>query len=488
MRRIQIAIATLAALAGVASPAQAVPRAQPARPFEVGFADSLFGTEQGDVWAKRTARAGADAVRVNLYWSLVAPTEPEHPRRPDDPAYDWEPIDRAVLAADRHGLDVLMTVLAAPAWAEGPGRPSFALAPAGSWRPDAAAYGDFAHAVAERYSGSHPVPVALGPGELPEVDLFAAWNEPNISAYLAPQYAGGENVSPGIYAGLLDAFYSAVKEVNPEAVVSTGGTAPFGDPVGHRRTAPLAFWRGLMCLTPELLRDRGCAIERQPRFDVLAHHPISYLSSPAVPAGGDDMTVADIGELGAALRAAEAARTIGPAAVAHRLIVPEIWWESRPGERRGISARQQARYTELAMYLLWRQGVDGVWFLQVRDSASTTARGAGRLSSYQTGIYTYGGRRKPVYAAVRFPLVTDRIERRSTLAWGRVPRSGTLRLQVRRRGQRRWRTVSRRRVRAGNVFTTMLAIGGRARVRARVGPTRSLPWRPGRRRAYPPPR
>lgn len=488
--RLRLAIATLVALGALAAPASAVPRAEPARPFEIGFADSLFGTEDGGVWAARTARAGADAVRVNLYWSLVAPNEPQHPRQPDDPAYDWQAIDRAVIAADSHGLDVLMTVLAAPAWAEGPRRPSFELAPAGTWRPDPGAYGDFAHAVAERYSGFHPVPDDLGgAGSLPEVDLFAAWNEPNITAYLAPQYAAGENVSPEIYARLLDAFYTEVKAVNPAAVVSTGGTAPFGDPVAHRRTAPLAFWRGVMCLTPTLDKDLDCPIDQQPRFDILAHHPISYLSSPAVHAAGtDDMTVADIGELGKALRAAEAERTIGPAETVHRMIVPEIWWESRPGERRGISARMQARYTALAMYLLWKRGVDGVWFLQVRDAPPTPGSG-GKLSSYQTGIYTYGGRRKPVYSAIRFPLVTERIDRRSVLAWGRAPRSGTLRLQVQRRGHKRWRAVSRRRIGAGSVFASRIDVRGSDRVRARIGPTKSLPWRQGRGRpAYSPPR
>ena len=469
------AAAALAVGAAAAAPASA---ASSARPFAIGFADSLFGTESGGLWAGRTASAGADAVRINVYWSSVAAAEPAQPRLSDDPAYDWQAIDRAVIAADSHGLDVLMTVLSAPPWAEGPHRPDYDQAPAGTWRPDPGAYGDFAHAIAQRYSGFHATPAGLGVGYLPEVDLFAAWNEPNITAYLSPQFENGRNVSPEIYAGLLDSFYDEVQAVNPDAEVSTGGTAPFGDS-GTRRTAPLAFWRGVMCLTPSLERDGACRIDEPPRFDILAHHPISYLSSPAIHAvGTDDMTVADFGELTAALRAAEKLGTVGPDEV-HRLIAPEIWWESKPGERKGISARKQARYSELAMYLLWKQGADGVWFLQVRDSPNLRSAGvrSGRLSSYQTGIYTYNERRKPAFDAIRFPFVTDRLSRRSVRAWGRAPRSGKLRIEVKAKHGRRWHRRASVRVSAGDVFSRRLKVRGAAKVRARIGRDSSLTWR-----------
>lgn len=467
-------LALAAAAVALAAPAPAAA----ARPFEVGFADSLFGTNDGNLWAKRTAAAGADAVRINVYWSVVARSEPAHPRLSDDSSYDWEAIDRAVMAADSQGLDVLMTVLGAPPWAEGPDRPDFDEAPAGTWRPDPEAYGDFAHAIAQRYSGFHVTPSELGFGYLPEVDLFAAWNEPNITAYIAPQYVDGRNESAEIYAGLLDSFYDEVQRVNPSAEVSTGGTAPYGDPDGHKRTAPLEFWRDFMCLTPDLTKDADCPIEEPPRFDILAHHPISYLSSPAVHAvGPDDMTVADFGDLTATLRAAERLGTLGPDEV-HRLIAPEIWWESKPGERKGISARKQARYTALAMYLLWKQGADGVWFLQVRDSPNLRSAGArgGRLSSYQTGIYTYNRRRKPAFEAIRFPLVTDRLNRRSVRAWGRASRDGKLRIEVKAKHGDGWHRRASLRVSGGDVFSRRLKLRGAAKVRARIGRDSSLAW------------
>ena len=90
-----------------------------------------------------------------MYWSGVASAEPAAPRDPADPAYDWEQYDHAIVGAARHGFDVDLTVFSAPSWAEGPDRPSLDEARAGVWRPNADAYGDFAHAVATRYSGSY---------------------------------------------------------------------------------------------------------------------------------------------------------------------------------------------------------------------------------------------------------------------------------------------------------------------------------------------
>lgn len=460
--------ALLVATAAVPGHAAAAPR-----PLEIGSADAIFSNPDGPIWARRAARAGTDAIRVNVYWSSVARSEPRDPTSPDDPAYDFSEIDRAVGVADARGLDVLMTVLSAPPFAEGPGRPDYDVVPAGTWRPDPDAFGDFGRALAERYSGDHPDP--KGFGDLPEVDRFSAWNEPNASAYLTPQYVNGRNESAAIYVDLLDAFYTAVKGVNPEATITTGGTAPIGDPDRVRRTQPLEFWRRVMCLTPDLEVSDPCPVARTPSFDVLAHHPINYLSSPRVHAGDrDDLLIADFGKLTAALRAAESLGTVLPA-TRHSLIAPEVWWETKPPEPRGISLRQQSRYTALGLYMLWRGGADGVWFLQLRDSARRA--GEGPLKTYQTGFYAYSGRRKPALRAVAFPFVTRRLSARRVLVWGRAPSGGRLRIEVRRGHGKKWKRRASTRVGAHGVFTRKLRLRGNALVRARVGGRRSPVWR-----------
>lgn len=73
----------------------------------------------------------------------------------------------------------MFTIYSAPDYAEGADRP--ATATPGSWRPDPAAFGAFAEAVARRYSGANG---------LPRVRYFEAWNEPNLDVYLAPQQRG----------------------------------------------------------------------------------------------------------------------------------------------------------------------------------------------------------------------------------------------------------------------------------------------------------
>ena len=228
-------------------------RSEASRPFDTGFADILYETPSvSEEWLQRTAQLDADIIRINLYWSVVAQTKPADPHDPADPAYDWSRYDDAVRKASALGFDVEITVFTAPRWAEGPNRPSLAKARAGVWRPNADAFGDFAVAVARRYSGTYDP----GDGTLPFVRYFEAWNEPNLGSYIMPQYSGRRNVSAEIYGRMLNAFYAGVKSVDPKMQVVTGGTAPYGDDPGPKatKTHPLAFHRGLLCLSPKLRR------------------------------------------------------------------------------------------------------------------------------------------------------------------------------------------------------------------------------------------
>lgn len=488
----QAAWRLLAAAAGLLTALLAAMLAMPAgaaaaRPLQIGFSDSLYGSADRDLWFDRTEAVGADIIRVNMYWAVVGFVEPEHPRDPADPAYDWEQYDRQIISAKQHGFDVELTVTNAPHWAEGPRRPdSFDVAPPGSWRPDADAFGDFIHAVAERYSGDYAVddPYADGYGtELPRIDYLEAWNEPNLGTYINPQYRGRNNVSASIYVRLLNAAYDEVKAVEPRIGVVTGGTAPYGDPPSSaaRKTSPLAFYRELLCLNRRLGRS-GCAAGQPARFDVLAHHPINRADPPTAHAErADDVEIADFGELRKTLRAAERLGTTGTPG-RHPLWANEIWWQTDPPDTgEGVPYRTHARWTQQGLYMLWRRGAVNVTFLQVRDTRQKS-RHEYTLDTYQTGIYTFGGRRKPTATAVAFPFVTDRRGTRKLLAWGRPPRSGRLTIEIKRDGGG-FRPLTTVRVQAGRVFTKMLHVRGEAKLRARVGGRRSLVWseRGGRR-------
>ncbi len=447
--------------------------AEAARPLDVGFADGLFEREGASAFELRRASSlNADIIRINMYWSLVAYNQPANPRDADDPDYAWYLYDTAIENAVKQGFEVDLTVLAAPSWAEGKHRPSPEKAPYGSWRPNARDYGDFAHALATRYSGKF---VEDG-RTLPRLRYFEAWNEPNLSTYITPQFKGRKNRSVGIYAKLLNSFYRNVKGVIPKAKIVTGGTAPYGDKPGKgaRKTGPLQFARELLCLNKKLRRSR-CATGKKPKFDIYAHHPINREDPPTKHAKrSGDVEIADFNELTKVVRKAEKLHTTGTRG-RHGLWANEVWWQTKPPDKvEGVPLRTQARWMSQALYLLWKQGASNVSFLQLRDAKYT--KGEYTLDSYQTGVYTYGGKPKPSAKAIAFPFVTDRKGKSAKLrAWGIPPRSGKLVIEAK-KGQGGYRKLRKVKAKSGKVFTAKVRLSGRAKLRARIGKRKSLPW------------
>src|SRR2546423_1385319 len=75
--------------------------------------------------------------RMTLSWGGpggVANKRPAHPADPSDPAYDWARYDQAVERANDVGIQVLLTIVGTPAWANGGKSPQHAPASAGTLR------------------------------------------------------------------------------------------------------------------------------------------------------------------------------------------------------------------------------------------------------------------------------------------------------------------------------------------------------------------
>ena len=224
-----------------------------------GFSSSHY--QSGDAagrafWLGRTVESGAGLVRLALSWQNVAGSgRPPDPANPGSASYNFSSIDPAVRDAEARGLAVLLTLSAAPAWAEGPGRP--ANARPGTWKPNPSDLANFSQAVAARYSGGFD-PDGSGPAPpLPAVQAIQIWDEPNQDYWLSPAFQGSTAVSPAHYREMLNASYPAVKAVNPQMLVVTGGTSPYGDPPGgpypdpnNRRIRPVQFWQQLLCVHP----------------------------------------------------------------------------------------------------------------------------------------------------------------------------------------------------------------------------------------------
>ncbi len=480
-RRIRSAIAAVLAAIGVialtASPAaaaraHAAPLPGPST-FATGFVDNdafQFTSQAGrSLWLGRARALGSSYVRIDVDWSSVAPATPSAgfvASNPASPGYDWANLDATIETAVADRQTVVLMLYDAPLWAQGADAPSWA--PQGSWEPNAADYGAFAHAVAERYSGHFPNPLAAGE-TLPRVSDFQAWNEPNLIQYLTPQWVTGPHhsivaASPGIYRQLLNALYGGVTSVQPGSYVLAAGTAPYGDPPGVDRMRPLTFLEGLLCLSASLQR---LSCPDPAHFDALDHHP--YALNPTLHARvAGDISVPDLGEIFTALKAAERLKTALPAGP-KALWDTEIDWSTETDVASPISPALQARYLSQAFYELWAQGVDHVFWFDIVDPATPVF-----TSSTGTGVYFQSGAPKPSAVAFRFPFVALTKPSSARIIWGRAPTAGSVAIQHSVGGG--WRTVLRIRTTAGGVFYQRATLPAGWLLRATLGGVTSLPW------------
>lgn len=366
----------------------AVSSSAAARGLTTGFFD--IWPMDGGARMDEARASGASFVRVEVTWSAVAPARPADPTNPADAAYRWGDTDRIVAAARARDLQVMVSFSHAPTWAEGANRPAGATE--GSWAPDPAAVGDFAGALARRYAG--------------QARYLQLWNEPNLPAYLAPQ-----RTAPRRFRAMLNAAYPAVRAAGLRLV--TAGNAPYG---GNGRTRPVRFWRRVFA--------------KRVFFDVFAHQPYSVGAPQRKSSNAGDVSIAEVTKL---VRQVRRAVRRGRALPRRRkpTWVTELSYDSSPPDPNGVPARTHARWLADAFALLWRQGVDHVFWTRVRDEPE----GAGYGSTYQSGVFLLDGTPKLAQRAYAFPLscLGGRL-------WTRAPRAGTVHIVRRGRTLLRLRT------------------------------------------------
>jgi hypothetical protein len=377
-----------------------------ARPLTTAVFDTEITGPDVRTALTRIRGAGATAVRIGLAWRSVAPDRPLDPTNPNDPAYRWGPYDSAVQLATEEGLMPIVTVFAAPDWAEGGG----SSGPDGSVRPNAVEFGRFATAAARRYSGTLP--------GLPRVRYWQAWNEPNITQFLNPQYENGRPYSPSLYRSMVNEFSSGVKSAARDNLVIAGGTAPFRDISPEvvkvdPRWGPLAFMRELLCLSPSLTPKCSEKIH----FDIWAHHPYTSGGPTHHAVLRNDVSLGDLPKMRRVLNAAVRTGSI-VSDQPMQFWVTEFSWDSSPPDPKGAPLKLEARWVAEALYRMWSSGISLVtWFL-LRDEPPVT-------SYFQSGLLFQGrnvstAKPKPAFTAFRFPLV-GLPSRGGFLVWGRTP-------------------------------------------------------------------
>lgn len=267
----------------------------------------LFGSPETTLQELR--HLGVQMVRINVRWSFFAPAPNSHRRprfNPDDPnAYPprgWLGLDAIVRGAAARGIQVMLNPTAfAPLWAQGPNPRRYGAKYDSyfAWKPSAAQFGAFVHAVGERYSGFFTPPGATAP--LPAVRVWELYNEPNFGEDLAPQAIDGSRVfyAPRMYRALADAAWSALRATgHARDTVLIGSLAaagayrkpargaPQGLPGTYGESKPLSFVRELYCLDSRYRRYlgrpaalRGCPTTRAGYRRFRAEHPVLFQAS-----------------------------------------------------------------------------------------------------------------------------------------------------------------------------------------------------------------
>jgi hypothetical protein len=423
-----------------------------ARPLATAVFDPRVIGPDAPAVLTRIHGAGATAVRITLSWRAVSGDRPLDATDPGDPAYRWAPYDRAIRLATEKGLTPIVSVVAAPDWAEGGG-----TGPDGSVRPNPVEYGRFATAAARRYSGT-----LTG---LPRVRYWQAWNEPNISQFLNPQYEDGRPYSPALYRSMVNEFSSGVKSAVRDNLVIAGGTAPFRDtsPAVVKidpRWGPLAFMRELLCLSPSL----APVCSEKIHFDIWAHHPYTSGGPTHHAALRDDVSLGDLPEMKRVLNAGVRTGNI-KSDRPMQFWVTEFSWDSSPPDPKGVPVNLEARWVAEALYRMWSSGVSLVtWFL-LRDEPPPT-------SYFQSGLLFQGRnvrttRPKPAFSAFRFPLV-GLPSGGGFLVWGRTPAGKPGRVLVEQSFKGGWTRLGILRTNGFGIFQRSFSNPASGFVRARL--------------------
>ncbi len=180
------------------------------------------------------ASVGARWVRLDIDWSVI---EAERGR------FDWSEHDRIIEAAHSADLEVLGMLAYSPPWA----RPPDSTDKHPPFDDD-----DFARFAAEAVARYGPDGVAA----------WQIWNEPNSRLF----WSTGPD--PERYGRLLAATAAAIRAVDPDATIVSGGLAPAVDRPDDGWLSPETFLTGLL--------DAAALVE----VDAVGIHPYSFPARP----------------------------------------------------------------------------------------------------------------------------------------------------------------------------------------------------------------
>ncbi|MBV9683662.1 MAG: hypothetical protein JO046_17865 [Solirubrobacterales bacterium] len=417
---------------------------------------------------------GADAVRVSVHWDSIAPAAgakgaPRGFNASDPAAYpsrNWRLWDEIVTIAHRDGIRVNFDLMGgAPRWAMGSGRPAGNSNP--NWEPSASAFAAFVRAIGTRYSGNYDAArrasVPGDPRDLPRVDFWTVWNEPDYGPSLAPQGLPGnltiEN-SPRMYRNLLNAAWSGLRASghNPSTdTIAFGELAPRGESYWgvFSGMKPLTFLRALYCVDGGYHQLRGIAAQLRGcpttaagsgRFraqnpalfeaSAVSDHPYMRWYPPGHEQNPDPVNhsstaeYSSLGVIGNLTRALDRLQGAYGSRTRFPIYDTEFGYITSPPKHSPdpttrvrviyLSPANAAEYTNWAEYISWRDPrlISFEQYLLFDPSRPTRANNWGGFAS---GLLTWNGIQKATYYAWRLPLylpVTQAGSGRPLEVWG----------------------------------------------------------------------
>jgi len=465
-----------AALAAAVICAIGAPVASASNTQEALFQDSnlLLADPAGTLAKLRLL--GVDRIRLFMHWNYVAPAPHSH-RRPRDfhalgpaayPKKGWALFDHVITQAKANGIAVDLDVGGgAPLWATAPGAPRDSAQ--FNWMPNPSEFEAFVHAVGERYSGDYnPKTNRMSQGDkddLPRVDFWSVWNEPDYGPSLAPQGDPSNpkiERSPWMYRNLVDAAWTSLHRTGHGGdTFLFGEVAPRGYPNPQQPRAswgtfsgmkPLQFLRNMYCVDPHYrpLRDtaaalRGCPTNAAGLRNFRARHPALFNASgfsdhpysrwypPNVEEQNDPdySTLADIGPL---TRALDRLNRVYGSNTRFPIWNTEYGYITSPPKHSPdpiygirsvprvvyISQSTAAYYLNWAEYISWRNPRI-VSTAQYLLADPLPARWSNDYGGFASGLFTFLGKAKATFNAYRLPLYLPRTttsQGRSLEVWG----------------------------------------------------------------------
>jgi hypothetical protein len=366
---------------------------------------------------------GVDRIRVTVLWRAIAP-KPKAKKKPkrfdaaNPGAYPpgiWTNYDLLAKEATKRGIELNFNITGpSPRWANKKAPRSDIQ---DNYEPSPAEFKKFVMAVGKRYSGKS----VDGPYgyDLPRVDYFSIWNEPNHSGWLTPTWdkVKGKFVqrSASLYRELLDAAWDGLRATgHGRDTILIGETAPAGNDSKDvkRFMTPLTFIQALYCVDDRLKRLKGkdakrlncppskSAFRKQNpalfKASGFAHHPYQLLTAPDVEP--DDERIITISVLDRLKKVLDTALRRHGVSRKLPIYLTEFGYQTKP-DGAGVSFAKQAAFINQAEYLAARESrVKSMSQFLLIDGPPPIGL------TFQSGLKNRKGKKKPAYEAYQLPV------------------------------------------------------------------------------------